>query len=49
MTKRKRKREPRPPSSTNLPASFAEGEETLIIETVEHWYGLIAAVLGILA
>ncbi|MGA7486636.1 MAG: hypothetical protein WBW74_06820, partial [Xanthobacteraceae bacterium] len=44
---RKRKREPRPPIPTNLiPASYTEAVETEIIATVDHWYGLMAAVLG---
>jgi hypothetical protein len=43
----KRKRQPRPPMpGGSLPATFAEAEEATIIETVEHWYDLIAAALG---
>ena len=41
----KRKREPRTPT-TALPASFEEVEDASIIATVDHWYGLMAAVLG---
>jgi hypothetical protein len=44
---KKRKREPRPPTpGSSLPASFADAEEVSIIATVDHWYDLIAAVLG---
>jgi hypothetical protein len=42
----KRKREPRHQTPTGLPATFAEVEATEIIGTVEHWYGLIAALVG---
>jgi hypothetical protein len=36
MTKRKRK--PRTPTLTRLPATFAEAEEAGIIATIERWY-----------
>lgn len=42
--KKKSKREPRPPSG--LPATFADAEQAEITAAVEHWYSLIAAVLG---
>jgi hypothetical protein len=43
----KYRREPRAPTpAPSLPATFDEAEETEIIAAVDHWYGLIAAVLG---
>jgi len=46
MKRRKGKREPRPAAASGLPATYAEAEEALIIDTVDHWYDLIVAVLG---
>ena len=38
----KRKREPRAPMMTGLPASFAEAEEAEIIDTLEQWHVRLA-------
>jgi hypothetical protein len=38
----KQKREPRPPMTTSMPATFAEAEEAEIIATLEQWYPRIA-------
>lgn len=37
--KPKNKREPRPPTLTNLPATFAEAEEAEILDTLDQWCG----------
>jgi hypothetical protein len=43
MTKRAGKREPRPPTPSGLPMTFAEGEEAAIIDQLAHWFDLVSA------
>jgi hypothetical protein len=38
---KRRKREPRPPTTPGLPLTYADAEEAQIIETVDYWFGLM--------